>query len=243
MSEHEPSKEITIMFKDHFIEDIRTPIILPENYSIIGTDKGTLIYKNKDGEIQTSDPYMHHSEDKIIVDEFRKQFPHDSVIVLLSGPHKELYLQVRGQSMRWEPGKIDLASIVGQRRAVLIDDLYEPMNLNESALATIRKETGLPPEYITQDYLVTLGKHFNQNTNEHQTIFGYQTDTTIDALNVNLKNLEDQGELWLAQNYRATLEEYFGDKVQKYAGGENLRPVNFISDAEIQKNLTKYFEE
>ncbi len=224
-------------------EQIQTPILLPAGYNVLELKNQKIRYTKPDGSIIESDLYMHHSEPVVIVDEFRKQFPHDSVIVLLFGPNKELYLQMRGKHCRWEPNKVDLASIAGQRRAKLVENRFEPVDLKENALNTMQKETGIEREQLTSDALHPLGTHFNATTNEYQTVYAYQVGVDIDTMNHLLATTEDQGELWLAQDYGQTLRDYFGDKVGTYAGGETLRPLNFISNPDIQASLDTYVDQ
>lgn len=225
---------------EHYFEQIRTPILLPPDYKILEVKGQRIRYAKPDGSIVESDLYMHYSEQVVIVDEFRKKFPHDSIIVLLFGPKKELYLQKRGQHVRWEPGKVDLASIAGQRRAMIVKDRFEPVDFAENALNTMQKETGIKREKLVKTRLHPLGTHFNSTTNEFQTVYAYQVDTDIDEMNRLLETTEDQGELWLAQDYQTTLSDYFGGGVATYAGGESLRPLNFISNPEIKGALESY---
>jgi hypothetical protein len=232
--------ESTSECTEHYFEQIKTPILLPPDYKILEVKGQKIRYIKPDGSTVESDLYMHHSEQLVIVDEFRKKFPHDSVIVLLFGPNKELYLQKRGQHVRWEPGKVDLASIAGQRRAMLVQDRFEPVDLDENALNTMQKETGIKREKLVKAGLHPLGTHFNSTTNEFQTVYAYQVDADIDTINQLLTTIEDQGELWLAQDYQKTLEEYFGGGVTTYAGGESLRPLNFISNPDIKQTLETY---
>ncbi|MDI6738602.1 MAG: hypothetical protein QME12_08915, partial [Nanoarchaeota archaeon] len=65
----------------------------------------------------------------------------------------------------------------------------------------------------------------------------------LKELNENLKKSSfDEVEEWFEQDYGRTMKEYFGNKVDKYAGGAEMRPVNFISDKKIRKSLDDLFQ-
>lgn len=238
-SESAKNPENTPSFREHFFEGIETPIILPSDYNLIDLqDAVRLKYKTSSGELKVSDAYMEHVENKVIVDEFRKLFPHDSVIVMLYNSAGELFLQKRGHSMNWEPLQIDVASVAAQRRAVLRGTRFERVDVRELALQKSAEETGLALDQFDIQSLRELGHHFNPQTNEYQTIFSCQLNGEIDELNAALEKMTgDKAEAWLVRNYRQTLDEYMDDRVAKYAGGEALRPINFISNPEIQAQL------
>lgn len=229
-------------FSKQYFENITTPVYLPSGYKLLNFKDNKIIYLNTKGKEIDSDPYMHSTEDVLIVDEFRKKFPHDSAIILLFDNNGNMFLQRRGLKMRWEPGKIDLASVVGQRRVKLAGDHFERMDMQELAFYILKKETGIKDEEIEEQKLLELGSHFNKNTNEYQTVYGYKINLSLEDLNDRLKFLEDQGEEWFRQDYKMTMDEYGGEGVEKYAGGADLRPINFISDSSIKENLERYIK-
>lgn len=226
-------------FIDYFLEGITTPLSLPQGYTWLGIEDGKIRYQTDMGEVRTSDPYMHHTENRIIVDEFRNKFPHDSIIVMLVSPDSQLLLSRRSRNMRWEPEKVDLASIAAQWRADLVHDHFEPRDPLTMVKNKIADETGVSEDELSDESLIPLGNHVNEKTNEFQSIFAYRLPATASQLNDNLVHMDDhyKAEKWYQQPYAQTMAEYFGDGVERYAGGEELRARNFIANEEIRAKL------
>jgi hypothetical protein len=227
----------SVKFEEYFIDRIKTPVLMPRECVIISFENGRIIYRNKNNEIKNSAPYMHRTEDAVIVDEFRNLFPHESVIILLFDGKGNIYLQKRGKNVPWEPDKIDLASVVCQGRAELIDDHFRKMDIKKLAIFAISKETGATERELNERRLFYLGNHINENTNEYQAVYAYNLPLSLGELNRRIKLLHEEGQQWFCQNYSQTTEEYFGKDVEKYAGGVSLRPKNFISNEMIRKNI------
>lgn len=231
-------------FKEQYLPRIKTPILVPEHYKLLDVHGGRVHYEDtQTGEKHYDEPLYLHDEPKIFFNQFRTQFPNDSVIVLIFSPENNLYLHRRAASKKWEPNKIDLASIAGQRRALLIKDDFENEEINETALREISEETGIERKRLSLDRLHQIGVHHNPHTDEYQTIFTYQLDASLEELNGNIQEHESREVAeWFEQDYQQTMKEYFGKKVDKYAGGEKMRPVNFISNPVIRKSLDDFFE-
>jgi hypothetical protein len=209
---------------------------LPKEYVVVAGRGDTITYKNGSGETISHYTYMHHDGRAVIVDEFRKLFPHDSVLVLLYDSEGGMYLQKRSEAMRWEPGKIDLASVAAQRRAILVGDHYEAVDCTELALAKVAEETGLSPHEIKPEYLTVLGVHQNATTNEFQTVYAYHLEANPEQLNAALAMVDDpyKAQWWEKRRYAEVIGQYMGDGVDEYAGGQTLRPLNFISNQSIR---------
>lgn len=229
---------------DHFFSKIKTSILLPKKAELLDFRDGRIRFNDPDlNRIQDSEPYICHGTDKVGVDQYRKFYPRDAILVMLFGPNKELFLQIRGKNMRWEPLKIDLVSVAAQRRAYLEGDRFIPADLDELAIKKIAEETGLPQSRVPSGPLTKLGKYHNPNTNDYQTIYGYQVNATIEELNEGLiKIIGDKPEKWFSQGYEDTIQDYFGEGIEKYAGGVGLRAVNFISQADIRRGLNQYYK-
>ena len=230
-------------FKEQYIQGIKTPILLPEGFKAEDVKDGKIGYVDENGEKRYDEPLFVHGKNKIFLNQFRSFFSNDSVIVLLFSPANNLFLHRRSSKKKWAPGKIDLASIAGQRRAIFANGCFDNEKIENTALREISEETGVPLERLSQALLYKLGTHINPHTKEHQTIFAYHLDVTLKELNENLKKSSfDEVEQWFEQDYKQTMEEYFGDAVEKYAGGAEMRPVNFISDMKIKKKLDAFFK-
>lgn len=231
-------------FKEKYLTGIKTPVIIPEHYKILDFHGGRIHYEDTEtGEKHYDEPLFLHDEPKIFFNQFRTKFPNDSVIVLLFSPSGKLFLHRRAPSKKWEPNKIDLASIAGQRRALLIKDDFQNEEVNETALREISEETGIEKEKLSSEYLHQIGVHHNPHTDEYQTIFTYKIDVSLGELNSNIKEHESREVAeWFEQDYQQTMEEYFSNRVKKYAGGAKMRPVNFISNPVIKKALDSFAE-
>lgn len=226
-------------FVEHFLPGVHTPIMLPAKYVLVRGGGDKIAYVNASGETVEHYTYMDHAGQSVIVDEFRKLFPHDSILVVLFGGQKNLYLQKRSMAMRWEPNKIDLASVAAQRRAQLVYNHFKAVNLHNLALAKVAEETGLPETYISADNLTFIGTHENVSTNEFQTIYAYHLEADARQLNTALAQVDDiyKAQSWEKRPYALVLEQYFGEGVTEYAGGAGLRPRNFISTIAIRERL------
>lgn len=230
-----------IEFIENHLPGIKTPLLLPEGYSWKSFDGRFVHYTNHSGEEILCEPYMCHDQDAIMVDEFRKNFNKNSVIIMVKSPNGNLFLQRRGMTMRWEPGKIDLVSVSAQGRAKLVGDHFELVDLVEFALKKIAAETGIDPKNIKREKLHKVGEYYNPLVKEYQAIFVYEVDASLDELNENIAKMEDDSaEEWFEQSFQQTMDEYFGDGVEKYAGGAELRPVNFISDKKILQGIEDF---
>jgi ADP-ribose pyrophosphatase YjhB (NUDIX family) len=229
-------------FKIHYLAGIKTPILLPENYKLIDVkDSYIKCIDVKTGEHIVDELLFYHGKDRVFPSRFKPTFPNDSVIIILISPNKKLYLQIRGMGAKWSSMKIDLASVAGQRRAILVGDHFENEDPKDAALREIAEETGIKIERLSKDNLYLLGAHYNPQTNEYQTIYAYKINVTLEELNKNLaKSPSREVEKWIEQDYYQTLKEYFGEEVEKYAGGAKMRPVNFISDPNIRKKIEEF---
>jgi len=153
-----------------------------------------------------------------------------------------IYLHRRAASKKWEPNKIDLASVAGQRRALFINGNFKNETISETALREISEETNINLNELSSFNLHKIGVHYNPHTDEYQTIFTYKLDISVKELNNKLKQtFSNEVAEWFEFNYLQTMNEYFGNEVNKYAGGEKMRPVNFISVPEIKKKLDLFF--
>lgn len=226
-------------FIEHRLAGVITPVMLPEGYAIVNAAQDKIVYNNAQGERVEHYTYMDHAQERVVVDEFRKLFPHDSIVVVLYDKAGNLYLQRRSKAMRWEPDKIDLVSVAAQRRAELVGDHYEAVDLTKLVLAKVAEETGLPSDRITASNLYVLGEHQNLTTNEFQTVYAYHLEADAEELNLALEQVEDiyKAQYWEKRPYKQVLEQYFSEGVEGYAGGAALRPLNFISNQGIQAQL------
>lgn len=226
-------------FVEHFLSGVSTPIMLPPQYALVRGVDDKIEYVNAHGETVEHYTYMDHVGQGVIVDEFRKLFPHDSILVVLYDNKKNLYLQKRSAAMRWEPSKIDLASVAAQRRAQLVGDHYKAVDLQELALVKVAEETGLSEDRIAAENLVLLDTHVNTTTNEFQTIYAYHLEADAIELNEALAQVDDiyKAQSWEKRPYRQVIEQYYSEGVEEYAGGATLRPLNFISNPNIRKQL------
>ena len=226
-------------FEEQYISGIATPILIPKRYKIIGVVNGKVFYTDQEtGKTLEDEPLFIHNESKIFLRSWKGQFPNDSVIVLLLNQQNNIYVHQRSPAKKWEPNKIDLASIAGQRRAILYNDKFENEDINETALREINEETFILIERLKQKNIYQLGTHYNPHTKEYQEIFVFNIDLSLQELNRNIEqNKSEEVTQWFEQGYEQTMEEYFGDKVEKYAGGAQMRPVNFISNPTIRTRL------
>jgi hypothetical protein len=224
---------------EHFIPGVVTPIMLPPGYSIVEAHGSDIVYLNAAGERREHFTYLDHAGKQVIVDEFRNSFPHDSIIVVLYDKATNLYLHKRCSIMRWEPNKIDLASVAAQRRAVLTGDHYEAMDLQKLVLLKIADEALVNIASLDSAYVTLVGHHQNRATNEFQTIFAYNLEADIQQLNDALTRSSDpyKAQSWEKRPYATVIAQYFGEGVAEYAGGAELRPRNFISNPEIKDRL------
>ncbi|MFH1065482.1 MAG: NUDIX hydrolase [Nanoarchaeota archaeon] len=230
-------------FKEQCIQGVKTPILLPENFKAEDIKDGKIGYFDETREKRYDEPLFVHGEDKVFLNQFRSFFSNDSVIVLLFSPSNNLFLHRRSSRKKWAPGKIDLASIAGQRRAIFAEGHFDNEKIENTALREVSEETGVPLESLSQNSLCKLGTHINPHTKEYQTIFAYRLNATLEELNENLKTSSfDEVEQWFEQGYEQTMKEYFGNMVEKYAGGAEMRHVNFISDKKIRKALDDLFQ-
>jgi len=230
-------------FKEQYIEGIKTPILLPEGFKAEDIKDGKIGYLDETGEKRYDEPLFVHGKNKVFLNQFRSFFSNDSVIVLLFSPANNLFLHRRSSRKKWAPGKIDLASIAGQRRAIFANGSFDNEKIENTALREISEETGVPLEMLLKNLLCKLGVHINPHTKERQTIFAYRLNATLEELNENLKTSSfDEVEQWFEQGYEQTMKEYFGNMVGKYAGGAEMRPVNFISGTRIKKKLDAFFK-
>jgi len=229
-------------FEEKYISKVKTPILVPEHYKLLDVHKGRIHYQDiKTGEKHNDEPLFLHDKQKIFFNQFRTLFPNDSVIVLLFTPEGKLFLHRRAQSKKWEPNKIDLASVAGQRRALLVGKDFQNEEINETALREISEESGVERKKLSLKNLHLLGIHHNPHTDEYQTIFAYVLDVSLKKLNENIKKHESHEVAeWLEQEYEQTMREYFGKEVNKYAGGVKMRPVNFISNPVLKKALDDF---
>jgi len=231
-------------FEEQYLKDINIPILTPQHYEILGTHNGRITYQDtKTGEEKNDEPLFIHEQTRIFLNEFRKEFANDSIIVLIFSKSNKLYLQKRSASKKWAPNKIDLASIAGQRRALIKNNAITNEGIRETALREISEETGIEIAKLSLNNLSQIGTHYNSHTNEHQTIFAYPLDTPIEELNsyIQENGIEEVAE-WFEQDYTQTMQEYFGQEIDKYAGGIDMRPVNFISNPDIKTNLNNFFD-
>jgi ADP-ribose pyrophosphatase YjhB (NUDIX family) len=230
-------------FKEEKIIGVLVPILIPEHFSIFGIVDGQIHYKdNNTNKEDFDEPLFLHDETRIILNQFRTNFENDSVIVILMSSEGNIFLHRRSPSKKWEPNKLDLASIAGQRRAIFNIDKFENEEITETALREISEETGVSYDLLKKENLYHVGIHHNPHTKEYQNIFLYKINVSLDELNNNLKASKfDEISQWFEQDYKQTIDEYFGDGVHKYAGGEEMRPVNFISDNKIKEKLDSFF--
>jgi ADP-ribose pyrophosphatase YjhB (NUDIX family) len=228
-------------FEEKSLEGFNTPVIAPESYEVTGVEDYQVTYKS-DSQVQKDEPIFLHDESKVFLSQFRSKFENDSVIVLLLSPENNLYLHRRSKSKNWAPNKIDLASVVGQRRALIQDNSFQNEEIRQTAIREISEETGISREKLESEKLQKLGEHRNQDTKEYQTIFAYQLNFPLEKLNQGIEE-SDEVQEWFEQDLEQTLNEYFGDQVDKYAGGKELRPKNFISQDKIKENLLKFHRE
>ncbi len=228
-------------FAEHFLPGVVTPILLPQEYNLVRGVGDVLVYTSTEGETVEHYAYMDHAGSAVIVDEFRKLFPHDSILVMLYDAQRNIFLQKRSSAMRWEPNKLDLASVAAQRRAVLSGDHYEAVPLDELALAKVAEETAVPHARIYAEQLHQLGTHENSTTNEFQTVYAYHLEASAAELNALLASVDDvyKAQSWEKRPYEEVMQQYFGEGVDEYAGGATLRPHNFISNASIREQLDK----
>ena len=203
-------------FKEQCIQGIKTPILLPENFKAEDIKDGKIGYLDETGEKRYDEPLFVHGKNKVFLNQFRSFFSNDSVIVLLFSPANNLFLHRRSSKKKWAPGKIDLASIAGQRRAIFANSHFDNEKIEDTALREISEETGVPLGSLSQTYLHKLGTHINPHTKEHQTIFAYRLNAALKELNENLKKSSfDEVEQWFEQDYEQTIQEYFGDAIEK----------------------------
>lgn len=227
-------------FVEKKTESVETPILMPEKFEVLGVEGNYIKYLDREtGEEDTDEVLFIHDEDRVFLSQFRYKFENDSAIVLLFNNSGSLFLHRRSEDKDWAPGKIDLASIAGQRRALFQRNRFVNEESEQNALREISEETGINREKLKQEKLEKVGEHVNPETNEHQTVFAYLIDTSLEELNQNSSDIGEVRE-WIEQNYKTTMKEYFGEKVEKYGGGKDLRPKNFISDPEIRENLDKF---
>ncbi len=230
-------------FKEHYITGIKTPILLPDGFKAKDIKDGKVGYLDEKGKKHYDEPLFVHGKERIILNQFRGFFSNDSVIVLLFSPANSLFLHRRSSKKKWAPGKIDLASIAGQRRAIFANGYFENEIIEDTALREISEETGVPLGTLLKNSLCKLGEHINPHTKEHQTIFAYRLNATLEKLNEDLKKSSfDEVEQWFEQGYEQTMKEYFSNMAEKYAGGAEMRPVNFISNKKIMKSLDTLFQ-
>jgi 8-oxo-dGTP pyrophosphatase MutT (NUDIX family) len=231
-------------FKKYYLRGIKTPILLPENYKPLSIKDNHIEFINvKTGERSISELLFYHDKHLVFPRVFKTILPNDSTIIILVGPDNKLYLQRRGRAVKWAPMKIDLASVAGQRRAILVGDHFENEDPEDAALREISEETGIGVEKLNKSKLFLLGTHYNPQTNEYQTIYAYKMNLTIEELNRNLKKSSfNEVEEWIEKDSRQVIEEYFGRKVKEYAGGARMRPVNFISNLNIRRKLEEFID-
>lgn len=231
-----------MQFEKKYLEGIKTPIIVPKTVRFVKMERNKLRYLDYlTGTEFVDELHFYHGKNQLILNRFRKFFPIDVVLVMLFGPNGNLFLQKRGKSGKWAPGKIDLVSVAGACRAILVDDHFEQEIWEDAALREVKEETFIEDEKLKKSQLDRIGEHSNVHTADHQMIFVYKLDATLEELNKKLEihSLREVDE-WFEQSYEQTMEEYFSDGVSKYAGGEEMRPANFISNEKIKKKLDEF---
>lgn len=226
-------------FVEEHLPNIKTPILAPKTVRLIGLENSKVRFLDFLHGVEFVDEvHFFSGREALVLNTFRKYFPVDTAIIMLFSPTKNLYLQKRGLKQKWQPGKIDLASVAGARNAILKEDHFENENWEETALREMSEETSLPLDSLDAQRLIKLGEYYNPLTNENQAIFAYQVNASLEELN---KDVTSEVEEWLEQSYDQAMAEYYGDQVEKYAGGAELREVNFLTDPTIKKALDDFY--
>jgi 8-oxo-dGTP pyrophosphatase MutT (NUDIX family) len=163
-------------------DEIDKDVLVPKGSEFNGFE-GDLLKLEDEERLEEALPV--HDGDAVFPGSWRSEFDNDSVIVLLFDTSGDLFLHRRAESKDWAPGKIDLAGIAGQKRAVFQENGFVAEDPSETAVREISEETGLEDERISEDKLEELGAHFNPETREHQTVFGYVLDASLEELNSN----------------------------------------------------------
>ncbi|QQG39425.1 MAG: NUDIX domain-containing protein [Candidatus Aenigmatarchaeota archaeon] len=229
-------------FRERLVDGLRTPVLVAEGFEIQSvTADGIGLRQQVTGAVTLEEPLFAHGKDAVFPRAFKGQLANDSVIVLLFTNRGTVFLQRRGLQKKWEPGKIDLASVAGQRAAVLIADRYEPEPLESTAFREVAEETGVSVSVLRKDPLRFIGEHYNPRTNEFQTVYACVLDVTMAELNAKL-SAAGTGEVdaWIEKDYGMCIAEYFGALANNYAGGESMRPVNFIANPAIRRGLDSF---
>jgi hypothetical protein len=81
-------------FVDKYLPGVTTPIKLPLDYELVSGHGDKVKYTNATGEEVEHYTYISHDGSYVLTEEFRKVFPHDSIIVVLYDNEKNLYLQL-----------------------------------------------------------------------------------------------------------------------------------------------------
>src|SRR3989344_3647097 len=103
-----------VEFSQEYIEGIKNPILVPKTVRVLGLEGARLKYLDfLDGREYADELYFYHGRDQLVLDRFKLYFPLDKVGVVIFNDKGNLYLQKRGLTKQWEPGKIDLLSVVG----------------------------------------------------------------------------------------------------------------------------------
>ncbi len=229
-------------FSLEYLEGIKTPLLIPKTVRLIGLEGSKARYLDYlTGTEFVDELYFYHGKDQLVLDRFKLYFPLDKVGVMLFNRVGNLYLQKRGKTKQWEPSKIDMLSVAGGINAKFVDGSFIPEEWSEAALREISEETGMADNELFAIFLNDIGDHFEPTTSTYLKVFAYQIDLSLAELQKKTsENGLDDVEQWLERGYADTMREYFGEGVEKYAGGVAFRPTNFISDPEIRKSLDKY---
>lgn len=234
-------------FTEHKLPNIKNPFLVPPGFEILNiTQDGWVEYLDKNTNQKAVDePVFVYGQETIFLEQHWKLFENQSAACLLFSPNSKLYIHQRSDNKRWEPGKLDLFSVVGQNRAIFKSDKFELETPQDNIIREMVEEIGIAESKIDKNKLEFIGTHHNPLTKEHQTVFAYQANLTLDELNQNIKNgLTDQEvKKWFEHDYNQVLDEYFSDQIDKYAGGRELRPLNFISNPEIKNKLDEFYNQ
>ncbi len=207
---------------------------IPDKWRFKSREGDYLLFDSDDKELM--EEMLFHSEKNFIFpSRLRSDFENDSIIVLLFEEEGNILLHRRSEDKSWAPGKIDLASVAGQSRAIYEKGEFKRETPEQTARREIREETGL--DGLDFNQLEKIGEHYNPDTLENQAIFGCTVDFEIEKLN---QKAPEEVKEWIREDFGKVMSEYFGKGVEKYAGGRELRPKNFISDPKIKENLEKF---
>ena len=229
-------------FIEHYLEGVNTPVLVPPHFRLLNMMDGSIQYRDEvTQEISNDEPLIHHDGELVFLNQYRTYFPSDEVIVLLRTQSGNLVYQRRSYNKLWEPGKMDMVSVAGQVRAVLLGDRFVSEGYDEAAVRELSEETGLP-QALFRGAMQYMGAHYNALTDSYQQVYCSVFNESLAFLNAYSKEHSDQEvDEWFEGDYHNTLDYYSGAGAHEHAGGAEIFNTCFIANPAIRAKLSEYF--